>query len=346
MMEKFLLVTAPVADLRRKPVDAKPQYIHDDLQETQTLYNELLLYRDETEDWYYVEAIEQRKIVREGVVQGYPGWVRKENVAAIDSPPEYNGVVREKIAVVRRNLSEKGEVLIIASIGTRLVIGESNHPTHYQVVRADGQAGWVKKRDVNILGYNRPAESTLRKSIVGAAKLFLGIPYLWGGRSMYMSELQRGAWSVDRREGLPATPGIRSQAPLSAKPGPRSRVPLNAILTGVDCSGLTNLVFRVNGIDIPRDAHDQWLAAEKIGRERLKPGDLIFMSEKGVPASIVHVLLSAGGEEFFEAEETGSVVNLTDFSNKFGIDLTCLAKQDFNANGSRISFGTMIPHDE
>jgi gamma-D-glutamyl-L-lysine dipeptidyl-peptidase len=348
MMEKFLIVTTPVADIRRKPVDAKPQYVHDDLQETQALYDEVLLYKDETEDWYYVEVIEQQKIVREDAFQGYPGWVRKKSVAAIDSPPKYNGIVREKTAVVRRDPSEKGEVLIAVPIGTRLVIGESNHPTHYQVVRADGQAGWVKKRDVNILGY-RPSESTLRKSIIGAAKLFLGAPYLWGGRSMYMPELAGKAAEPLLRRDRSRVQGAEAEVirlnTQHAHPD-EGGATLNTVLTGVDCSGLTNLVFRVNDINIPRDAHDQWLAAEKIGHERLKAGDLIFMSEKDTPASIVHVLLSAGGEEFFEAEETGSVVSLTDFSDKFEIDLGHLVEQGFNVNGSQITFGRMIPHDE
>jgi cell wall-associated NlpC family hydrolase len=270
--------------------------------------------------------------------------------------------VRDKIAVVRRDPAEKGEVLVALSIGTRLMIGELNHPTYYQVVKTGGQTGWVKKRDVNILGY-RPAESTLRKSIVGAAKLFLGVPYLWGGRSVYMPELaEKAAEPLLRRDKGRAPPssgqgqspsfvGTRAEAEIHQLNTRHFRpdeggVTLSAVLTGVDCSGFTNLVFRVNDIDIPRNAHDQWLAAEKIGHERLKPGDLIFISEKGTPASIVHVLLSAGGEEFFEAEETGSVVSLTDFSDKFGIDLDCLAEQNFNVNGSQITFGRMIPRDE
>jgi cell wall-associated NlpC family hydrolase len=213
----------------------------------------------------------------------------------------------------------------------------------------------VKKRDVNILGY-RPAESALRKSIVGVAKLFLGTPYLWGGRSMHMPDLpDENAKPLLRRDKGKAPPlsGQEQRAKVEihrlntrhSRPDEGGAM-LNTVFTGVDCSGLTNLVFRVNDIDIPRDAHDQWLAAERIGRDRLKPGDLIFLSEKGAPVSIVHVLLSAGGEDFFEAEETGSVVSLTDFSDKFGIDLDRLAEQDFNVNGSQISFGRMIPHDE
>jgi hypothetical protein len=329
-MEKFLVVIRPVADIRRKPVDAKPQYVHDDLQETQVLYNELLLYRDETEDWYHVEAAEQRRTLREGLFQGYPGWIRKRSVAAVNDPPRYNGVVREKICVVREDPSEKSDTLISLSIGTRLKIGESDHATHYQVVAVDGKIGWVKKRDVNILGYRQP-ESTLRKAIMGAAKLFLGVPYLWGGRSMHMPDLMDNA-----ADPLPRPTPLKTH---------NSKLK-TAVLTGVDCSGFTNLVFRVNDIDIPRDARDQWLTAEKIGWDRLKPGDLIFLSAEDMPDSAVHVLLSAGRDEFFEAEETGSMVRLTDFSDKFGADLGHLANQGFNTSGSRVSFGRVIPRYE
>ncbi len=333
-MEQYLIVTAPVADIRRKPVDAKPEYIHDDLQETQALYNELLLYRDETEDWYYAEAVEQRKRVGEGASRGYPGWVRRASVAPVDSPPEYNGVVKEKIAVVRKDPSDKGGALITLSIGTKLTIAESDHATHHRVLMADGKNGWVRKKDVNLLG-SRPTESALRKSIMSAAKLFLGVPYLWGGRSMYMPELHHRTERIEQSAG-PEVKRFGTQHPTLS----------TAVLTGVDCSGLTNLVFRVNWIDIPRDADDQWLAATKISRDRLKPGDLIFASAKGEPGSVAHVLLSAGGEDFFEAEETGKVVSLTGFSDKFGLSLERLAQQGFKAKGGAITFGSMIPRDE
>jgi cell wall-associated NlpC family hydrolase len=363
MMEKLLIVDAPVADIRRKPVDAKPQYVHDDLQETQVLYNELLRYRDETEEWYYVEAVEQLRIVGEGVSQGYSGWIRKRSVSPIDSPPKYNGVVREKAALIAKEPSEKGKSPVTVSIGTRLMIGESNHATHYQIITRDGKDGWVKKRDVNMLGC-RPVESALRKSIIGAAKLFLGVPYLWGGRSMHMPELvdERVEPPLRRDKGR-APPssgqgqgssfvGTRAEGEVTLLNTQRSAL-LNSqlsapksVLTGVDCSGLTNLVFRVNDIDIPRDAHDQWLAAEKISHDRLKPGDLIFVSEQGKSGCIAHVLLNAGEGVFFEAEETGSVVSLTDFSDKFGMDLDHLAGQGFRINDRQISFGRMIPPDE
>ena len=58
---QLLVVRVPVANLRREPVEARNRYTHDDLQETQLLFNETLLYRGEKPDWYYVEALEQLK---------------------------------------------------------------------------------------------------------------------------------------------------------------------------------------------------------------------------------------------------------------------------------------------
>ena len=58
-----LVVTVPVADLRLKPIEARAAYAHDHLQESQLLYNEILLCRGEERDWYYVEAGEQLKHV-------------------------------------------------------------------------------------------------------------------------------------------------------------------------------------------------------------------------------------------------------------------------------------------
>ena len=85
-----LVVVKPVADLRRKPIGGPLMNVHDDLQETQLLFNELLLLTGEEEDWFRVETVEQRK--SSGV--GFPGWVRKKDVERQESPREYDGLVR------------------------------------------------------------------------------------------------------------------------------------------------------------------------------------------------------------------------------------------------------------
>ena len=58
---------------------------------------------------------------------------------------------------------------------------------------------------------------------------------------------------------------------------------------GVDCSGLTQMIYRINGFNIPRDAYQQ----SEFGGETLsfidesEPGDLAFFDDK--EGKIVHV---------------------------------------------------------
>lgn len=59
-------------------------------------------------------------------------------------------------------------------------------------------------------------------------------------------------------------------------------------LQGIDCSGFTQLVFRMHGIELPRDASQQVDLGETICfRHDAKPGDVAFFENK--KGNIVHV---------------------------------------------------------
>jgi hypothetical protein len=77
---------------------------------------------------------------------------------------------------------------------------------------------------------------------------------------------------------------------------------------GLDCSGLVQLVYRLHGIGLPRDAHQQ--AADErmapVAREDVLPGDLLFF------ANLAHVGMAVSGKEFIHATTSGRpVVQLT-----------------------------------
>ena len=149
--------------------------------------------------------------------------------------------------------------------------------------------GWVPKRDIARTADGPPVRERAA-DLVRTARLFLGAAYLWGGRSM---------------------------------PMPWSRGPV----MGVDCSGLINLVFRALHLDLPRDAHDQWMTATAVAAQALRPGDLIFLSRPGEAGSVNHVMLSLGGEQFIEAAETGDIVRIRTFSQMFGLGLRALEEK-------------------
>lgn len=50
---------------------------------------------------------------------------------------------------------------------------------------------------------------------------------------------------------------------------------------GLDCSGLVQLVYRLLGIALPRDAHQQAERGTEAARDALLPGDLLFFGRDG-----------------------------------------------------------------
>jgi cell wall-associated NlpC family hydrolase len=75
---------------------------------------------------------------------------------------------------------------------------------------------------------------------------------------------------------------------------------------GLDCSGLTQLVYGQLGIRLPRVAADQATAGSAVpSLADAQPGDLVFF---GQPAH--HVGIVAGGGKMIDAPHTGSVVGL------------------------------------
>jgi cell wall-associated NlpC family hydrolase len=113
-----------------------------------------------------------------------------------------------------------------------------------------------------------------------------------------------------------------------------------SVVTGVDCSGLINLAYRTVGMDIPRDAHEQFLRAKPVNA--LQPADTIFLSERGNPKRIVHVMLYAGEGEAIEGPGTGSVVRRIAVVERLGQPLDWLAPGAI-IDGQTVFFGSFLP---
>lgn len=80
---------------------------------------------------------------------------------------------------------------------------------------------------------------------------------------------------------------------------------------GIDCSGLTYICSRINGINLPRDADQQFAVGQKIDKkvELIKEGDLVFFSTQTDLKDISHVGIYIGDNQFIHATKSkGSVV--------------------------------------
>lgn len=115
-----------------------------------------------------------------------------------------------------------------------------------------------------------------RQILIADAEKFLGNPYLWGGRAFFHPELH----------------------------------------SSVDCSGFVDLLYRAQGINIPRDAEPQRKKCQQIKKEELLPGDLIYLSRIENPAKATHVIIY-NEESFLEAPSTGNYVRKLSFESDY-----------------------------
>jgi len=84
---------------------------------------------------------------------------------------------------------------------------------------------------------------------------------------------------------------------------------------GFDCSGFVQLVCKMNGINLPRDADMQFMVGRPIESKDLQPADLLFFSNMNT--GITHVGMFIGAGEFIHASGKASGVTITPLSDPY-----------------------------
>ncbi len=78
---------------------------------------------------------------------------------------------------------------------------------------------------------------------------------------------------------------------------------------GVDCSGFVQVVYKLMGIDIPRDAWQQAQEGKEVKKfSEIRPGDLAFFDNK---EDIVHVGILLGNEQIIHASGKVRIDSIT-----------------------------------
>lgn len=75
---------------------------------------------------------------------------------------------------------------------------------------------------------------------------------------------------------------------------------------GADCSGFVHELFRLGGRDLPRTADKQYEVGDRVKRNNLRPGDLVFFETYAKGAS--HVGIYEGDDSFIHASSSAGVV--------------------------------------
>lgn len=221
--------------------------------QTQALYGERLLVVGVRTGWLRVVAVGQPTRLDS---RGYPGWVPTRQVTTVS--PLSAASVATVIRPTAWLRNSTGRNIIEVSIATRLpvVARSATTVTVATPTRARLQitSSYVAVRTPSAAAISRSASNVL-----ATARKFLGLPYLWGGRSGF----------------------------------------------AVDCSGYSQLVYRLVGITLPRDTGDQAAAGRPVSLSALRVGDLVLFRDG---TSISHVGLYAGGGLMLHAPHTGSTV--------------------------------------
>ena len=85
---------------------------------------------------------------------------------------------------------------------------------------------------------------------------------------------------------------------------------------GFDCSGLTMVSYRLNGLNLPRNSRMQFRAGQAVPMHKLKKGDLVFFATKG-GKRVTHVGMYAGSDQFIHAPRTGKTVRFANLTNGY-----------------------------
>jgi len=85
---------------------------------------------------------------------------------------------------------------------------------------------------------------------------------------------------------------------------------------GFDCSGLTMVSYRLNGLDLPRNSRAQFDAGRAVAQQALQRGDLVFFATQG-GRRVTHVGIYIGNDEFIHAPRAGQTVRVASLSNNY-----------------------------
>jgi PIN domain nuclease of toxin-antitoxin system len=94
----------------------------------------------------------------------------------------------------------------------------------------------------------------------------------------------------------------------------------NDLKNGVDCSGLTQEVFRAYGIELPRVTYDQINVGFSVPQNKLRPGDLVFFDTDRKKTGPDHVGIYMGGGKFIHAPRPGSPVKVSSLAEGYYMD--------------------------
>jgi hypothetical protein len=85
---------------------------------------------------------------------------------------------------------------------------------------------------------------------------------------------------------------------------------------GFDCSGLTMVVYQLNGLNLPRSSREQYRVGTPIRKSQLSRGDLVFFATSG-GRRVSHVGIYVGNGRFIHAPRRGKRIRTERLTKRY-----------------------------
>jgi hypothetical protein len=225
------------------------------------------------------------------------------------------GICLLPVAPVRKEASEISELVTQVLFGETLFIREEAAKWFHVRMVNDNYEGWIDRKMIKVLSDSQFSEINQLQSIV-LSQVFTKVfsdrrqSTLW----LPAGSIIRGIHeNDDRKFNLNGETFIFDTMPVSVSKTDRLQLIetasqfLNApylwggkTIFGIDCSGFTQLVMKINGKNIPRDAKQQVEAGDSISFiSESQPGDLAFFDNEN--GEIVHTGIITGKDSIIHA---------------------------------------------
>lgn len=87
------------------------------------------------------------------------------------------------------------------------------------------------------------------------------------------------------------------------------------VVDGMDCSGFVRAVYNLCGLSIPRTSREQYKAGDRVSKDELKDGDLVFFG--AAEDKINHVGIYVGNGRFVHAPKRGEEIKVTSVDESY-----------------------------
>lgn len=217
-------------------------------------------------------------------------------------------------AAVRTEPSQKAEMSSQLLFGERAIVLKQEGEWLYIECHWDHYEGWTHQGNVSFITHKQYKKEPKRLSGIGNNRLLLPQgtqTILSPGSDLFGIKSNAFYWLSEavKYKGSKIAPGrpnslLKSSQAYLGTPylwGGRS-------LLGIDCSGLTQIVYKQQNIKLPRNAAQQAMTGETVGfLQEAECGDLAFFDDE--EGNIIHVGILLDSQQVLHAsQKSGAVV--------------------------------------